>query len=79
MTARVYPVWIRNTEGDQRKNRAPFTLLSDRTQGYQFLCKDIEVRFLRLFLLVIKNISNDIRDRMGGILMSCFPKAGQNF
>jgi hypothetical protein len=46
--ARVYPVRVGNTEGDRTENRSLFTLLSDRTQGYKFHCKDMEV--LSLFL-----------------------------
>ncbi len=77
--ARVYPVRVGNIQGDQTENRALFTLLSDRTQGYRFLCKNIEVRSLLLLLLVIEILINDIRDGMGGSPMNCFPRAGQNF
>ncbi len=49
--ARVYPVWVGNIEGDRTENPALFTLLSDRTQGYKFLCKDMEVR--SLFFIII--------------------------
>ncbi len=77
--ARVHPVRVGNSEGDWTENRALFTLLIDRTQGYRFLCKDMEVRSLLLLLSVIEIIINYIRDGMGGSPMSCFPRAGQNF
>ncbi len=77
--ARVYHVRVGNTEGDRTENLALFTLLSDRTQGYKFLCKDMEVLFLSSSSLATDILIDDTRDGVGGFPMSCFPRAGQNF
>ncbi len=77
--ARVYPVRVGNTEGDRTENRALFTLLCDRTQGYKFLCKDMEVRSFLFPSQATKFLIKNIRDGVGGSPMSCFPRAGQNF
>ncbi len=77
--ARVYPIRVGNTEGDQTENRALFTLLSDRTQGYKFLYNDMEVRspFLRPVVAVV--LIDNVRDGVGGSPMNCSPRAGRNF
>jgi hypothetical protein len=41
--ARVYPIWVGNTESDRTENRALFASLSDGAQGYKFLWLDMEV------------------------------------
>ncbi len=76
--ARVYPVRVGNTEGDRTENRALFTLLSDRTQGYKFLCKDREVRFPLSSSFVTETLTDDIRDGVDGSRTSCFLRAGRN-
>jgi hypothetical protein len=77
--AMVYPGQVRNTEGDRTENRALFTFLCDQTQGYKFFCQDMEVRSLFSSSLATEIRINDVRGRVGGSPMSCFPRAGQNF
>ncbi len=76
---KVYPVRVGNTEGDLTENCALFTLLSDRSQGYNFLYKDMEVRSLTSNYPASESLLDDDRDGVGGSPMSCSPKAGQNF
>ncbi len=77
--ARVYPVRDGNTEEDRTENCALFTLLSDRTQGYKFFCKNIEVRSFLFPSWATNFIIKNIRDGVGGSPISCFPRAEQNF
>jgi hypothetical protein len=42
--SKVYLVLIGNTESDRTENWAFFTSISDRAQGYKFLCLEIEAR-----------------------------------
>jgi hypothetical protein len=77
--ARVYPVRVGNTEGSCTENRALFTSLSDRTHGYKFLCKYMEVRSFLFPSWATQFLINNIRNGVGGSPMSCFPRAGQNF
>ncbi len=49
------------------------------TQGYKFLCKDIEVQSLSLASLATEILIKDVRDGVVGSPMSSFPRAGQNF